>query len=63
MKETQIEFNFDSVRIVKNKWTDIWHVMKGHLVWPDDAEQVCFDSIDDAVSFAKSHGGNPQVVK
>ena len=63
MKETQIEFSFESVRIVKNNWTDIWHVMKGRLVWPDDTEQISFESIDHAVSFAKSHGVNPQVVK
>ena len=63
MKETQIEFSFESVRVVKNHWTDIWHVMKGHLVWPDDTEQISFESIDHAVSFAKSHGANPQVVK
>lgn len=63
MKQNQIEFNFDSVRIVKNNWTDIWHVKKGHLVWPDHAEQVSFPTIESAVAFAKSHGANPQVVK
>jgi hypothetical protein len=63
MKEIQIEFNFTPVRIVKNKWTDIWHVMMGHLVWPEDTEQICFQSIQEAVAFAKSHGANPQVVQ
>ena len=63
MKETQIEFSFESVRVVKNKWTDIWHVMKGHLVWPEDPEQISFSSIEEAIAFAKKHGANPQVVK
>ena len=63
MNLTQIQFSFEPVRVVKNKWTDIWHVMKGHLVWPDDTDQVCFQSIEDAVFFAKRHGANPQVPK
>lgn len=67
----QIEFNFDPVtffknkpvRVVKNTWSDVYHVMCGHLVWPEDVKQKCFSSIKDAVAFAKRHGANPQVGK
>ena len=62
MKRTQIEFNFTPVLVVKNNWTDIWHVKMGCLAWPEDADQVSFFSIAEAVAFAKSHGANPQVV-
>jgi hypothetical protein len=57
----QIEFNFTPVLVVKNNWTDIWHVKSGHYAWPEDTEQISFPSIAEAVAFAKSHGANPQV--
>jgi sugar phosphate isomerase/epimerase len=59
----QIEFNFSPVRVVKNTWSDLWHVMRGHYVWPEDTEQKCFESIEEAVAFAKKHGATPQVGK
>jgi hypothetical protein len=61
MKRSQIEFNFTPVLVVKNNWTDIWHVKSGNYVWPEDTEQISFPSIAEAVAFAKSHGANPQV--
>ncbi len=62
----QIEFNFSPVcpvRVVKNTWSDLWHVMRGHYAWPEDTEQKCFESIEEAVAFAKKHGATPQVGK
>lgn len=62
----QIEFNFSPVRpvrVVKNTWSDLWHVMSGHLVWPEDTEQISFSSIEQAVAFAKKHGATPQIGK
>jgi hypothetical protein len=63
MNITQIEFNFTPVLVIKNNWTDIWHVKMGSLAWPEDAKQISFSTSAEAVAFAKSHGANPQVVK
>jgi hypothetical protein len=62
MNITQIELNFTPVLVVKNNWTDIWHVKSGHYAWPEDTEQISFSSIAEACAFAKSHGANPHVV-
>ena len=62
----QLEFNFPvvrPVRVVKNFWSNLWHVMCGPYVWPEDTEQISFTSIEEAVAFAKKHGATPQVGK
>ena len=53
--------NFHAVCVVKNHWSDVWHLKRGPYMWPENADKGTFASIEEAVAYARAHGAEPEL--
>jgi len=60
---TQITMDFHPVCVVKNYWSDVWHLKRGHYAWPENADKGTFASVEEAVAYARAHGAEPELRK